>query len=46
MKELYFYPTLNETIAKDFGIEVEDFSFSYNDMTLKVDEAGVLRTPA
>ena len=46
MKELYFYPTLNETIAKDFGIEVEDFSFSYNDMTLRVDEAGVLRNPA
>lgn len=46
MKELYFYPTLNETIAKDFGIEVEDFSFSYNDMMLKVDEAGVLRNPA
>ncbi|MDY4083232.1 MAG: hypothetical protein SOY25_03105 [Eubacteriales bacterium] len=46
MKELYFYPTLNETIAKDFGIEVEDFVFSYNDMTLKVDETGVLRNPA
>lgn len=46
MKELYFYPTLNETIAKDFGIEVEDFIFSYNDMMLKVDEAGVLRNPA
>ena len=46
MKELYFYPTLNETIAKDIGIEVEDFSFTYNDMTLKVDEAGVLRNPA
>ena len=46
MKELYFYPTLNETIAKDIGIEVEDFSFTYNDMMLKVDEAGVLRNPA
>jgi hypothetical protein len=46
MKELYFYPTLNETIAKDIGIEVEDFSFTYNDMTLKVDETGVLRNPA
>ena len=23
MKELYFYPTLNETIAKEFGIEAE-----------------------
>lgn len=46
MKELYFYPTLNETIAKDIGIEVEDFSFTYNDMMLKVDEEGVLRNPA
>lgn len=46
MKELYFYPTLNETIAKDFGVEVEEFVFSYSDMTLKADEAGVLRNPA
>ena len=46
MKELYFYPTLNETIAKEFGIEVEEFVFSYNDMMLKTDEAGVLRNPA
>lgn len=46
MKELYFYPTLNEAIAKDFGIEVEEFVFSYNDMTLKADETGVLRNPA
>ena len=46
MKELYFYPTLNETIAKEFGIEVEEFVFSYNDMTLKADESGVLRNPA
>lgn len=43
MKELYFYPTLNETTAKDFGIEVEEFVFSYNDMTLKADETGILR---
>lgn len=45
MKELYFYPTLNESNIKDLGIDVEEFIFSYNDMTLKEDETGVLRNP-
>ena len=38
MKELYFYPTLNEDSAKDYGIEVADFSFMYKDVVLKVDD--------
>lgn len=45
MKELFFYPTLNEDNAADFGIEVSDFEFSYNEISLKPDEAGVLRNP-
>ena len=46
MKELYFYPTLNEDSAKDYGIEVADFSFMYKDVVLKVDdEKGVLYNP-
>ena len=46
MKELYFYPTLNENNANAFGIEVDDFSFMYNEVSLKPDEQGVLRNPA
>ncbi|MBQ7912485.1 MAG: hypothetical protein IJ308_01925 [Clostridia bacterium] len=45
MKELYFYPTLNETNAKDFGIDIGELVFSYNDIALKTDESGVLRNP-
>ena len=45
MKELFFYPTLNEINAKDFGVEVGEFVFSYNGVTLKEDETGVLRNP-
>ena len=45
MKDLYFYPTLNENNVKDFDIEVEDLSFTYNEVTLKPDEQGVLRNP-
>lgn len=45
MRELYFYPTLNENNVADFGIEIEDFSFCYNEVSLKLDEAGVLRNP-
>ena len=46
MKELYLYPTLNESNTKDFGVEVGEFVFSYNDVTLNADETGVLRHPA
>ena len=46
MRQLYFYPTLSEENASAFGIKVEDFSFYYNDISLKLDEAGVLRNPA
>ena len=45
MKELYFYPTLNEVNAKDFGIDIGELVFSYNDIALKTDESGVLRNP-
>ena len=45
MKELYFYPTLNEANAKDFGIDIGELVFSYNDIALKTDESGVLRNP-
>ena len=45
MKELYFYPTLNESNVKDFGIDIGEFVFSYNDIALKTDESGVLRNP-
>ena len=45
MKELYFYPTLNESNLKDFGIDIGEFVFSYNDIALKTDESGVLRNP-
>ena len=45
MKELYFYPTLNEVSALDFGIEINDFSFMYKDVKLIQDEAGILRNP-
>lgn len=45
MKELYFYPTLNESNANSFGIEVDEFTFSYNEVSLKPDETGVLRNP-
>ena len=45
MKELYFYPTLNESNVKDFGIDIGELVFSYNDITLKTDESGVLRNP-
>lgn len=45
MKELYFYPTLNEANAKDFGIDIGELVFSYNDISLKTDESGVLRNP-
>ena len=46
MKELYFYPTLNESNANSFGIEVDEFAFSYNEVSLKSDEIGVLRNPS
>lgn len=46
MKELYFYPTLNENSIKDFGIEVEDFSFNFNGQPLAFDELDILRHPA
>ena len=46
MRQLYFYPTLSEENASSFGIKFEDFSFYYNDVSLKLDEAGVLRNPA
>lgn len=45
MKELYFYPTLNEANAKDYGIDIGELVFSYNDIALKTDESGVLRNP-
>lgn len=45
MKELYFYPTLNEANVKDFGIDIGELVFSYNDIALKTDESGVLRNP-
>lgn len=45
MKELYFYPTLNESNVKDFGIDIGELVFSYNDIALKTDESGVLRNP-
>lgn len=45
MRQLYFYPTLNEENASSFGIKVEEFSFYYNDVSLKLDEGGVLRNP-
>lgn len=45
MKELYFYPTLNESNVKDFGIDIGEFIFSYNDIAVKTDESGVLRNP-
>ena len=45
MKELYFYPTLTEANAKDFGIDIGELVFSYNDIALKTDESGVLRNP-
>ena len=45
MKELYFYPTLNESNAGCFGIEVDEFTFAYNEINLKPDENGVLRNP-
>ncbi len=45
MKELFFYPTLNEINAKDYGIEIGEFIFSYNGVMLNVDETGVLRNP-
>jgi hypothetical protein len=46
MKELYFYPTLNEGNASRYGVDVEEFSFCYNEVTLEPDEAGVLRNPS
>ena len=46
MKEVYFYPTLNESNVKDFGIDIGELVFSYNDIALKTDESGVLRNPA
>lgn len=45
MKELYFYPTLNESTAKEYGINVDEILFAYNDVTLSEDEKGVLRNP-
>ena len=45
MKDLYFYPTLNEHNVKDFDIEIEKLSFTYNEVVLKPDETGVLRNP-
>ncbi len=45
MKDLYFYPTLNEHNVKDFDIEIEKLSFTYNEVVLKSDDMGVLRNP-
>ena len=45
MKELYFYPTLDESNVKDFGIDIGELVFCYNDIALKTDESGVLRNP-
>lgn len=45
MKELYFYPTLSESNIKDFGVNIEEFSFKYKEVSLQIDETGVLRNP-
>ena len=43
MKELYFYPTLNEVNAKDFWIDIGELVFSYNEKDKKTGVHGAVR---
>lgn len=45
MKELYCYPTLNENNATEYGINVDELLFTYDEIVLSEDEKGVLRNP-
>ena len=44
-KDLYFHPTLSEANYKNFGLEAEDFTFSYRDVILDFDQKGILANP-
>ena len=42
MKPLYLYPTLNESNASEFGLEIKDFVFTHKDVVLKENQQDVL----
>lgn len=43
MNNLHLYPTINESTAKKYGIEVEEIKYSYGDDSLTFNERGVLQ---